>query len=961
MNRPSVFTSLVFLLLIQLQSKAQDFSFAKPITIVYSSEGPKLDSIAAHLLANDIKMVTGSQSKIIINIEQARGNVIVIGNIASTLVQNIIGKNSLLHKNLHGKWECFGYKIIDKPTSNISKAFVIAGSDTRGTAYGVFSLSQKIGVSPWYWWADVAVKHQSNLVIHQNEFVSSTPSVKYRGIFINDEDWGLRPWAANNFEPAVKNIGPKTYAKVFELLLRLKANFIWPAMHPGTAAFYSVPGNKEVAGMYNIVIGSSHAEPMLRNNVGEWNEKTMGNFNYITNKEKIDQYWESRVKETSGNNVVYTMGMRGVHDGQMEGVKSAKEAVPLLEKIIDEQRSLLKKYQQKDIASIPQAFTPYKEVLDFYDNGLKVPDDITLVWPDDNYGYIERLNNEKEKKRSGGAGVYYHVSYWGRPHDYLWISSTHPSLIREEMTKAYQNGSNRLWVLNVGDIKPAEYNIQLFLDMAYNEKPFEESSYSKKHMYQWHQKIFGEANAKKITDVLWSYYNLAFERRPEFMGWSQTEPTTKTNYTAYNHFSYGDEAQKRIDQYDSLENAVKILRKQFAKENKDAFYQLVYYPVVGASLMNKKFLYRDKAYIYSKQNRISAYYYAAQSVEAYDSIVKETSFYNNQLSGGKWKGMMSMQPRELPVFLAPVLSNISINKSDGWNVIPEGYDTIAYKDDKEKALPAFVAGLKQSYFIDVVLNDSIAVEWKAKPSADWISLSSSTGKLFPKGNQTSSRIWVSIDWKKAVDPKGFIQFTANGKTINVGVNTVKGGETFSSYKGFVEQNKIVSIYAAHYQNKVDRLQSKWQMVEGPGQTNSLLQSIVALKTLDDTPATNSIQQKSAYVEYSFYSLSNELPTLSIYTLPTRPINTNFGVRYAVSVDDAPLQLVSFKTTGRSEQWKQNVLRNAAIKEIVLPRLLAGVHTIKIYTIDPGVILDKMIIRFGDVAKNYGTIPETLKN
>src|SRR6185437_7741531 len=347
--------------------------------------------------------------------------------------------------------------------------------------------------------------------------------------------FGLRPWASKTYDPELGNIGPRTYAKVFELLLRLKANFIWPAMHPGTKAFYSVAGNKEMAELYDIVIGSSHAEPLLRNNVGEWNQRTMGDFNYLTNKARIDRYWENRVKELDTSEVVFTMGMRGVHDGQMEGVKSANDAVPLLEQILTDQRELLQKYYPGDITTIPQVFTPYKEVLGFYDNGLKVPADITLVWPDDNYGYIQRLSNEAEQKRSGRAGVYYHVSYWGRPHDYLWLSSTHPALIREEMMKAYETGAQRVWVLNVGDIKPAEYDMQLFLDMAYDVTPFKKSSYSKEHLLHWDQRIFG-AYGGAITDILWRYYNLAFDRRPEFMGWSQTEPITNTAYTSYNHF-----------------------------------------------------------------------------------------------------------------------------------------------------------------------------------------------------------------------------------------------------------------------------------------------------------------------------------------------------------------------------------------------------------------------------------------
>jgi len=456
-----------------------------------------------------------------------------------------------------------------------------------------------------------------------------------------------------SFEPETFDIGQRTYEKVFELLLRLKANLIWPAMHDCTKPFFQIPGNVKVAEAYAILIGSSHAEPMLRNNVGEWNEKTMGHFNYISNKDSVYKYWEDRVKESKGINAMFSLGMRGVHDSKMEGVKDAKEAVPLLHTIFNDQREMLAKYINKNVTAIPQVFTAYKEVLEIYDNGLKLPEDVTLVWPDDNYGYIQRLNNAEETKRSGGSGVYYHASYWGRPHDYLWLSTTHPALIQEEMMKAFANGSNRLWVINVGDIKPLEYNIELFMDMAYDASPFKKNGYAKQHLLNWTAAWFGKEKAKIIQPVLWEYYQLAYERRPEFMGWSQTEPTTKTNYSTFNHFYYGDEAQQRMDRYQVLENKLKSLRKKILPKDAAAFYQLVYYPVVGASLMNKKFLYRDKSYLYAKQNRLSALDYATLSIAAYDSIITEANYFNNQLSGGKWKHMMSVHPKNLPVFLAP--------------------------------------------------------------------------------------------------------------------------------------------------------------------------------------------------------------------------------------------------------------------------------------------------------------------
>lgn len=964
---------LTFVCLISYCAKAQHTTFpivtkTAGVSILYDNQSTKLDSISANLLAEDIERITSFKPTVMTNIAKANGNVIVIGNVKSALIRKITGRQPAFQKKLNGKWECFGLAVINKPTPAIAKALVIAGSDARGTAYGVFTLCEKIGVSPWYWWADVSVKQQKELTIVQDDYISVPPSVKYRGIFINDEDWGLQPWAAKTFEPETGDIGPKTYAKVFELLLRLKANLIWPAMHPSTKAFFHYPGNLKMAEAYQIIVGSSHAEPMLRNNVSEWDVKTMGPFNYLTNKESVYKYWEDRVKETSGINAIYSIGMRGVHDGQMEGVKDLKEAVPIVERIIDDERNLLTKYVNKDVTAIPQALTVYKEVLDIYDNGLKVPDDITLVWPDDNYGYISRLNNEKEQTRKGGAGVYYHASYWGRPHDYLWLSSTHPSLIREEMMKAYENGSDRLWVLNVGDIKPLEYNIELFLNMAYNASPFKDSRYTKQHLLQWTTKIFGQEKAQQIQSILWEYYQLAFERKPEFMGWSQTEPDTKTKYTEFNHFYFGDEAQKRINRFDALETQVKNLRREIDSKDADAFYELVYYPVVGASQMNKKFLYRDKSYFYSKQNRLSAYEYAQLSQAAYDSIEKETQFYNNQVAGGKWKNIMSMKPRNLDVYREPALPQISIDSTNGWSIAPEGYvtkDSSLLRNNTSLSLPPFDVFNKQQYFVDIFLSKNQPLQWSASVSNDWIHLSKNSGLLTPEQGNQQIRIWVDIDWNKMKESGitiGSITFTASGKQIVVNVQATKVNNTaLLSYKGFVENNGFVSIHATHFSRRTNKPQNQWKVIEGLGYTGSVLEALPLPTKGKSLTDTNAIKQNSAAVEYDFYTFSSATPAVTVMALPTHPVNNNFGVRYALAIDNGPIKIVDVKTFGRSEQWKQDVLRNRAEQKIQMPFLSVGDHTLKIYSVDPGVMLDEIRIDLGGLRKAYSTIAETRLN
>ena len=964
-GRKTVAGLIVLLLFCSFDGMAQQHVFVvvtktAKVSIVYGADGPKLDSIVAHLLAEDIERVTGYRPVVGTDVAAVRGNVIVIGGVGSPVIERVAGRSPVV-SGLAGKQECFGLAVVDKPLPGVGKALVIAGSDPRGTAYGVFTISGKIGVSPWYWWADVPTKKREELVVEQPDSVSAAPSVRYRGIFINDEDYGLRPWAAHTFEPETKNIGPRTYAKVFELLLRLKANFIWPAMHPNTKPFFSLPGNKEMAALYHIVVGSSHAEPMLRNNVGEWNEKTMGDFNYLTNKAKIDAYWEDRVKDADTGEVVYTVGMRGVHDGQMEGVNSAGEAVPLLEQIFNVQRDMLVRDNHKAIGEIPQAFTPYKEVLEFYDNGLKVPDDITLVWPDDNYGYIQRLSNEEERKRAGSAGVYYHVSYWGRPHDYLWLSTTHPALLREEMMKAYETGADRIWVLNVGDIKPAEYDIQLFLDMAYDVTPFKESRYSRTHLLHWYQRIFG-VGAGAIADVVFKYYDLAFERRPEFMGWSGTEPITDTRYTAYNHFFYGDQAQHRIDYYNDLESRVERMRGNIDPAAAAAFYELVYYPVVGAAEMNKKFLYRDKAYLYGRQNRISSYDYALKATEAYKRIVKETRYYNDSLAGGKWKNMMDLNPRNLPVyqspfFKPPVAPPIVHEHGKGWAISPEGCDTAG--SDKP-ALPEFTAGLLRSYFIDVFLCDSAAVEWKAVASAGWIRLSDWKGTLSPERDKDQKRLRVEVDWTKAPMRErndGVITFSGAGKRFTVGVTALRRDSAV--FNESIEANGYVSIHAWHYREMLNKSNFPWEKIIGLGCTAAVMRA--GSSPLTAAPMDSAmVRNLGSCLRYDFLTFGNGPADIIFYALPTLPLNKNYKVRCAFSVDEGPLQFVDFtsNSTARTEEWKQNVLSNSAIRTVTGFQLKPGKHTLTIYSVDPGVILDRFVIDLGGFKPAYGVVDET---
>lgn len=936
-----------------------DFILSSPkqsAQIYVPADEPKVVTIAADALSHDIQDVSGRLPQVVSNISNAERDVVIIGTVLNPFIQNLCKEYAL--PDIKNQWERFIIRVLNNKKHPSKKILLIAASDPRGAAFGVFTVSRLIGVSPWKWWADVTPDKKSVVSVSKDIHVDEAPAVKYRGVFINDEDWGLRPWASKTLDPKTGNIGPKTYAHVFELLLRLKANLIWPAMHPGTNAFFSYPGNIQMAKDYDIVVSSSHAEPMLRNNVGEWNEKTMGAFNYLTNRDSIDKYWESRVKESKGLEAIYSVGMRGVHDSQMEGVKKLKDAVPLLERVFSDQRNMLAQYIHKDVTKVPQAFTIYKEVLDIYDKGLKVPDDITLVWPDDNYGYIQRLNSDEEGVRPGGSGVYYHASYWGRPHDYLWLPSTHPALMTEEMMKAYNNGARKLWVLNVGDIKPQEFNIQQFLDMAFNPSPFEDSRYTQRYMLDWVTSLFGKKDAVKIQSILWRYFQFAFERKPEFMGWSQTEPTTQTNYTAYNHFYFGDEAQRRIDRYNTLENEVKDLRSHIAPPLAAAFYELVYYPVVSASYMNKKFLYRDDSYWYGKQNRLSAFAYADSSKKAYEDIIAATDYYNDSLSAGRWKYMMSMKPRDLPVFQPPLLPQVHIDSSESWGIIPEGFvrqDSALGGNRGYFYLPDFDNLNQQKFFTDIFLSKRSIVHWVAVVSDDWIRLSQNKGTLDAVNGKLQRRVWVDIDWSKfqnAKEAEGCIIFESGNRKIKVVVRAHYKRKGLS--EGFIANDGIISIQAIHFTRLENKPETSWRVYEGLGYSGSVLYATAGRKFID----TALLQHNNACSEYVFYTDSFSHPSITFYALPAFAVNRNYGARYAFAIDNEPLQIVDLQTFGRSKEWKENVLRNRSAKTFSLGRLNKGMHTLKIYAVDPGIMLDEIRINADDKIKAYSNIPET---
>lgn len=622
------FIGLVFLWVTQICCAQFSLRSDQPIKLACDNAEEKVVQTALKLFMRDYQSVFSASAAV----DARQGNIIV----------GTVGKSPLLKavsadvSALAGKKQAFLLQVL--PDGKL----LVAGSDSHGTAYGIMELSRLIGVSPWEWWADVTPEKKTSFVLSAEYQTLQSPSVEYRGIFINDEDWGLMPWSSQTYEPSdIKgHIGPKTNARIFELLLRLRANTYWPAMHECTLPFFLTEGNRKVAEEYGIFIGSSHCEPMVCSAAGEWRRRGQGDYDYVNNSASVYKFWEDRVKEVAQQGNIYTLGMRGVHDGQMQGAKTVAEQKAVLERVLKDQRGLLQKYVNKDVTAIPQAFIPYKEVLDIYNAGLQVPDDVTLIWCDDNYGYIRHFPTAEERARKGGNGIYYHVSYWGRPHDYLWLGTFSPYLLHQQMKLAYDRGIQKMWVLNVGDIKPAEYQIELFLDMAWNIDEVNEIGVTA-HLKSWLEREFGSNRAEELLPAMEAHYQLSYIRKPEFMG-NTREEERDPKYKVIKDLPWSEQAiSERLRSYTVLSDVVERMESNIPADRQDAYFQLVKYPVQAAAQMNRKILTAQLAR-HSKADW-------KQSDAAFDSIASLTQQYNS-LQNGKWNRMMDFQPRKLPVF-----------------------------------------------------------------------------------------------------------------------------------------------------------------------------------------------------------------------------------------------------------------------------------------------------------------------
>jgi endo-1,4-beta-D-glucanase Y len=899
---------------------------------------------AGNDLQADINRVTGEVAKVL-NKETVLGkNTIIIGTIGkSPIIDRLIKDGKIDVNQIAGKWESFIIQVVPKPLAGVENALVIAGSDKRGTIYGIYDVSEQIGVSPWYWWADVPMQHKDALYVKAGKYVQGPPAVKYRGIFLNDEAPALTNWTSEKFG----GYNHKFYTRVFELLLRLKANYLWPAMW-NNSFNTDDPNNPRLADEYGIVMGTSHHEPMMRAwKEWEWKGHGKGSWDYSKNEGVIREYWQEGVRRTRDYEKIITLGMRGDGDEPM----SESANIALLEKIVAEQRKMISDTINPDLSKVPQMWALYKEVLEYYDKGMRVPDDVTLLWCDDNWGNIRRLPTEEERKRSGGAGIYYHFDYVGGPRSYKWLNTTQIAKVWEQMNLAYNYGATKIWIVNVGDLKPMEFPIEYFMHLGWDPQRWPKEKISE-YTNLWAQREFGPKYAGEIADIVSKYTKYNARRKPELV---DTKTFSIVNYK---------EADNVVADFNAITAKAEQIYAALPDNAKDAFFQLVLHPTKASALVTELYVTAAKNQLYASQGRAATNDLAAKVRALFKADAELSRYYNRELANGKWNHMMDQthigytswdQPRQN---IMPDVKEINVPVEANMGVAIEGSTSAWPVSSELPVLPAFSRfGLDRRY-IDIFNRGQTPFEFTAKPSADWIVLSSTKGTV-----EKEKRLWVSIEWSKVPQEikevaAGYIQITGPGASVKISSFKLSEPDRIA-FKSFVEADGYVSIKAVHYTNKIDAGSVRWEKIEDYGRTDSAM-TIFPVTAQSVTPPQN-----SPCLEYKMYLFNPGNLEVEAIAAPTLNFVPGRGLRLAISFDNQPPQIINlvpqkYIAGDGNGDWEQTVRDSARKVKSTHTVSESGYHTLKVWMVDPAVVLEKIVVNTGGVRPSYFGPPESYR-
>ncbi len=868
---------------------------------------------------------------------------------------------------IRGGWETCLIQIVDNPGEGCKQALVVIGSDRRATAYGLYEISQTIGVSPWHWWADVSPQQAEELHIEAPRFQLGPPSVKYRGIFINDETWGIREWAEHTFAPEEgRGLGPKTYARIYELLLRLKANYLWPAMHRGTIPFNCYEENKVVADRYAIVMGSSHCEPMLRNSMdgAEWGRECKGEYDYFTNRDEVYNYFERGIQRNGQYENIYTLGMRGKGDFASDNHgMSEEEQIAFLEGIIEDQRGILKKHVSDDVESVPQVLVAYTEILEFCKKGLKLPEDITLCWVDDNFHFIRNLPDSEEQKRTGGHGMYYHLQWLnGQTTAYVWLNSTPPALMWEELNKAYEHNVREIWILNVGDIKPYEIGTNFFLDMAWDIDAWNETNASS-YPCEWVSRNFGKEVGEASDQLLKRYFHLNFSMRPELI--SQGNNKDFMHYRWFSHVNHNDEASLRLEAYQAIGAEAQTIYESLPENLQAAYFQTVLYAIQASRLVNEKFIYATMNEYFAFHNGAIAKDYAELSRRAQAELEALTEVYNKKqpIVGAKWDKMMRWKQGYEDVaevqYAMPRLC-------DAEGLLRLGRLKVLLEGGSERYLPELSVYRDGRRFFDLCnMNINPEEKYHLSSEQEWVQLSHTEGHF-----DRYLRVWVSVDWEKAPKGKslGFINLNGIEPAVILPIDNPEAPAK-ADVIGFIESEGCVCIEAEHFERSIGGRDTHWVGVPDLGRMSGAV--CVKPTHVASLVETDDILRHSPRLEYPFTLTSGNPVYCEVHCLPTFPTNKSEGQRIAISIDDQDPEIlchgVKGYATGTSHKdsgeylkggMHGNVIENSRILSKLLGSIGKGKHTLKLWMVDSGVIIDRIILYTEAPKQSYFGPPES---
>jgi hypothetical protein len=890
---------------------------------------------AARDLQADIERISGVKPSLVEGGKGLHGEIVVIGTIGkSKLIDRLIRDRKIDVSGIEGNWESTLTQVVERPLPGVARALVIAGSDKRGTIFGIYDLSEQIGVSPWYWWADVPPEHRESVFVKAGRWVEGEPAVKYRGIFLNDEAPALSGWAKEKFG----GLNHQFYEHVFELLLRLRANYLWPAMW-SNAFNEDDPLNPKLADEYGIVMGTSHHEPILRAQQ-EWKRHGTGAWDYATNSDVLKKFWEDGIERNKNYESTITVGMRGDGDAPM----AESENIALLEKIVADQRELLAKHSTPTLDADPKVWALYKEVQGYYEKGMRVPDDVTLLWSDDNWGNIRRLPTPEERKRAGGAGIYYHFDYVGDPRNYKWLLTVPITKVWEQMHLAKEYGADRIWIVNVGDLKPMEFPIEFFLTYARRPEQWGKDDL-RRFTEMWAAREFGPQFAAEAADLVSLYTQYNGRRKPE-----QLEPDTfsLTNY---------HEAERVASEWKTLTERAERLSAQLPAERRDAFFELVLYPVKASAIVNELYIEAGRNRLYAKQGRASTNETAAAARALFDADAAWTGEYNHGLLHGKWNHMMDQTHigytywQEPRINAMPAVSEVQPLHAAYMQVAPEGSAQTNETWAARMELPVFDVFNRQRYSIDLFNSGDVPFEFTAAGDRPWIQLSADSGVV-----AKDLRLWVSVDWSKVskdAESGSVLLRQKDGPAVRVKVRAFKPiAPPRDTVEGFVEANHYVSIEAEHFTGKTGAGGVSWERIPGFGETLS------GMSVFPVTAPSFDLAQPAPTLEYRMWLFESGPFNVEATLAPTLNFVPGRGLRFAVSIDDRPAQMLDALAHNTNEDWSKavsdGVRRVSAVVRIDTP----GAHTLKIRMVDPGIVLERLVVSQGAIAPSYLGPPES---